>query len=74
MKFYLYISRENLIDPQIVHALESVVIEWSHQIQDVLSRDSSDLLLQGTNPTPMAEVSFWKDRNDNLQCIYDQVW
>lgn len=62
-----------MIDPQIVHALESVVIDWSHQIRDVLSRDSSDLLLQGTNPTPMAEISFWKDRFDNLQCIFDQV-
>ncbi|XP_077967769.1 dynein beta chain, ciliary-like [Styela clava] len=65
--------KEDLIDRQILHALESVVIEWSHQIRDVLMRDSSELLLQGTNPLPTTEISFWKDRFENLQCIYDQL-
>lgn len=62
-----------MIDPHILHTLESVVIEWSHQVRDVLKRDSSESLLQGLNPLPTTELTFWSDRHENLQCIYDQV-
>ena len=65
--------RDELIDRQILHTLESVVIEWSHQVRDVLKRDSSESLLQGHNPLPNAELTFWADRYQNLKCIYDQV-
>uniref|UniRef100_H2YYB5 AAA+ ATPase domain-containing protein n=1 Tax=Ciona savignyi TaxID=51511 RepID=H2YYB5_CIOSA len=65
--------KENLIDSQILHTLESVVIEWSHQVRDVLKRDSSEILLQGLNPLPSTETTFWADRYENLQCIFDQL-
>ncbi|CAK8694647.1 unnamed protein product [Clavelina lepadiformis] len=65
--------KDELIDRQILHTLESVVIEWSHQVRDVLKRDSSEPLLQGHNPLPNAELTFWADRYQNLKCIYDQL-
>lgn len=50
------------VDEGIVHSLESAVIEWSHQIRDVLKKDSSEALLEGKKPTPHAELLFWKNR------------
>ena len=34
----------------LVHAIESVIIEWTHQIRDVLKKDSAQPLLEGLNP------------------------
>lgn len=66
-------STGNGYDRQLIHAIESVIIDWSHQIRDVLKRDSSQPLLDGLNPTPRTEVDFWKGRAENLECIYDQL-
>lgn len=66
-------SNGNGFDRQLIHAIESVIIDWSHQIRDVLKRDSSQPLLDGLNPTPRTEVDFWKGRAENLECIYDQL-
>jgi len=57
----------------LVHAIESVVIEWTHQIREVLKKDSSQPLLEGLNPIPYVEMEFWKVKAQNLECIYDQV-
>ena len=62
-----------MIDRQLIHAIESVIIDWSHQIRDVLKRDSAQPLLDGLNPTPRVEVEFWKSRCENLECIFDQL-
>ena len=56
-----------------MHAIESMVIEWTHQIQDVLKKDSAQPLLEGLNPTPFVELEFWKNKASNLECIYEQV-
>jgi len=58
---------------QLVHAIESVIIDWSHQIRDVLKQDSAQPLLDGLNPTPRVEVEFWRAKCDNLECIFDQL-
>lgn len=50
------------IDKSIVYAIESAVIKWSHQVQMVLKKESSQSLLQGGNPTPKVELEFWKSR------------
>nr|XP_006635186.1 PREDICTED: dynein heavy chain 9, axonemal isoform X1 [Lepisosteus oculatus] len=63
----------DLADKSIVHSIESIVIEWSHQIREVLKKDSSEPLLEGKNPTPHIEMQFWKNRYTNLECIYDQL-
>lgn len=56
-----------------MHAVESVVIEWTHQIREVLKKDSAQPLLEGLNPVPYVEMEFWKVKAQNLECIYDQV-
>jgi len=56
-----------------MHSIESVVIDWSHQIQEVLKKDSSQPILDGLNPGPLVEVEFWKTKTANLESIYDQV-
>lgn len=51
------------MDKSIIHSIESMVIEWSHQIHEVLKRDSSEPLLEGENPTPHVELNFWRNRS-----------
>uniref|UniRef100_A0A672UUF5 Dynein heavy chain tail domain-containing protein n=1 Tax=Strigops habroptila TaxID=2489341 RepID=A0A672UUF5_STRHB len=51
----------------------TIVIEWSQQIRDILSKDSAEPLLEGLHPLPRAEFDFWHTRMVNLQCINDQV-
>lgn len=65
--------RFDVYDRNLVHAIESVIIEWTHQIREVLKRDSAQLLLEGQNPTPFVELKFWQNKAQNLECIYDQV-
>uniref|UniRef100_A0A8C3IZU9 DYH9 protein n=1 Tax=Chrysemys picta bellii TaxID=8478 RepID=A0A8C3IZU9_CHRPI len=62
-----------LVDKSLVHAIESTVIEWSYQIQGALKRESSEPLLQGSNPNPKVELEFWKNRCVDLECIYNQL-
>ena len=52
-----------IVDSNLLHAIESVVIEWSHQVQDVLKKDSSQALLDGGSPLPAVEVEFWRSRS-----------
>ena len=61
------------LDRALIHAIESVIIDWTHQIRDVLKRDSAQPLLEGLNPSPFVEVEFWKNKAANLECIYEQV-
>ena len=68
-----YGNRAPLIDRHILHTMESVVIDWSHQIRDVLKRDSAESLAHGLSPLPSSEVKFWSDRFHNLKSIYEQV-
>ncbi|XP_014668470.1 PREDICTED: LOW QUALITY PROTEIN: dynein beta chain, ciliary-like [Priapulus caudatus] len=62
-----------IYDRGLIHAIETVVIDWTHQIRDVLKRDSSQPLLEGLDPGPHVEVEFWKAKCKNLQCIYEQL-
>ncbi|XP_035998223.1 dynein heavy chain 9, axonemal [Fundulus heteroclitus] len=61
------------VDKGIIHSLESTVIEWSHQIHTVLKKDSSEAVLGGKNPTPHAELLFWKNRYADLECLHYQL-
>uniref|UniRef100_UPI00398EA260 dynein axonemal heavy chain 11-like isoform X1 n=2 Tax=Pristiophorus japonicus TaxID=55135 RepID=UPI00398EA260 len=60
-------------DRLIVHPVESMVIKWTHQIRDVLKKDSSEPLLQGLNPGPKTELDFWKSRKKNLLYVHEQL-
>ncbi|XP_046532316.1 dynein axonemal heavy chain 9 isoform X4 [Equus quagga] len=60
-------------DKSVIYALESAVIQWSHRVQVVLKKESSQPLLQGENPTPKVELEFWKSRSEDLEYIYNQL-
>ncbi|NXO09420.1 DYH9 protein, partial [Oriolus oriolus] len=62
-----------LINKSLVHATESAIIDWSHQIQRVLRKESSEPLLQGSNPNPKVELEFWRSRCGDLEGIYSQL-
>ncbi|XP_013396327.1 dynein beta chain, ciliary isoform X2 [Lingula anatina] len=66
-------AKGDTYDRNLVHAIESVIIEWTHQIRDVLKKDSAQPLLEGLNPTPSVEIEFWKAKVANLECIFDQL-
>ncbi|KAM6049902.1 dynein axonemal heavy chain 17 [Theristicus caerulescens] len=61
------------VDVSVLHSIETVVIEWSHQIRDILRKDSAQLLLEGLHPLPRTEFEFWHTRTVNLQCINNQL-
>ncbi|XP_051008480.1 dynein axonemal heavy chain 11 [Acomys russatus] len=67
------VTRLQSEERRILHAIESVVIKWSHQIQEVIGKDSAQPLLSGLHPTPETELDFWAMRHDNLKCIYHQL-
>lgn len=61
------------LDISLLHAIETVIIGWSHQIRDVLSKNSAQPLLEGLHPLPRVEFEFWDTRLMNLKCIHEQV-
>ncbi|XP_059684255.1 dynein axonemal heavy chain 17 [Gavia stellata] len=61
------------VDISVLHSVETIVIEWSHQIRDILSKDSAQPLMEGLHPLPRTEFEFWHTRMVNLQCINDQL-
>ena len=67
------IYRGQPFDKNLVHTMETVVIEWSHQIQSVLKKSSAQLLLDGKNPGPLVEIDFWKARLADLESVMDQL-
>ena len=66
-------SSSDLIDLKLVHAVESVVIDWSHQVREVLKKHSAQAILDGLDPLPSTEIEFWKSRRLNLESISEQV-
>ena len=66
-------ERGENVDQTLIHSIESVVIEWSHQIHQVLKKESSQPLVDGLNPGPMFEIDFWKTKCTNLENIFEQV-
>lgn len=69
----IYLHRGRPYDKTLIHAMETVVIEWSHQIQAVLNKSSAQPLLDGQNPGPLVEVDFWKARVVDLESVMDQL-
>uniref|UniRef100_A0A667GCJ0 Dynein axonemal heavy chain 11 n=1 Tax=Lynx canadensis TaxID=61383 RepID=A0A667GCJ0_LYNCA len=57
----------------VLHAIESVIIKWSHQIQEIVEKDSVQPLLNCLQSNPQTELDFWMMRRENLSCIYDQL-
>jgi len=61
------------IDKGLVHAVETAVIEWAHQVFDVLKKDSAQPLLEGLNPGALVELDFWTAKKANLIAMTDQL-
>ncbi|NXE96762.1 DYH17 protein, partial [Menura novaehollandiae] len=61
------------IDGSVLHSIETVVIEWFQQVEEILSQDSARPLLEGLHPLPRVEFEFWQTRMTNLECINDQL-
>ena len=57
----------------LVHSIESAIIDWAHQINKALKHSSAQPLLEGANPTPLVEIDFWSARAVNLENIFDQL-
>uniref|UniRef100_A0A8P0S8H0 Dynein axonemal heavy chain 11 n=1 Tax=Canis lupus familiaris TaxID=9615 RepID=A0A8P0S8H0_CANLF len=66
-------TRLEVNERTLLHAIESVVIKWSHQIQEIVEKDSAQPLLNGLHSGPQTELDFWMMRRDNLSCVYDQL-
>ncbi|XP_056325895.1 dynein heavy chain 9, axonemal [Danio aesculapii] len=66
-------KRLRVVNKSLIHSMETVVIDWSHQVYKVLKKDSSEPLLEGRNPTPHAEIHFWRNRLADLQGIHQQL-
>ena len=71
--FFVRVAELSESDRLLVHSIESVVIDWTHQISKVLKRNSAQALIEGLNPGPIVELNFWKSRSINLENIFLQV-
>ncbi|KAI9209879.1 dynein heavy chain and region D6 of dynein motor-domain-containing protein, partial [Polychytrium aggregatum] len=61
------------VDKSILHTLESAVIDWTHQIKEVIKSSSAAPLDEGLNPGPMVEIDFWAAKAANLKSIHQQL-
>ncbi len=60
-------------DKSILHTLETAVIDWTHQIKDIIKSDSAAPLEEGLNPGPIVEIDFWTAKYANLKSIHQQL-
>lgn len=56
-----------------MHSIETVVIEWFQQIEEIFKQDPAQQLLEGLHPLPKVEFDFWQTRVTTLECINEQV-
>ena len=56
-----------------ISLLEGAIITWTKQIKNVLKQDPESQLKMGYHPTPDVEITFWKNKANNLNSIFEQV-
>jgi dynein heavy chain, axonemal len=62
------------VDRHLIHAIETAIIEWAHQVRAILRQDSAAVLSNPANhPGPLVELDFWHDRAGNLEGIFEQL-
>jgi dynein heavy chain len=61
------------VAPETVHGYETAVIDWAHQILNVLKHDSAQPLMDGLNPLAQAECDFWSAKLSNLVYLDEQL-
>ena len=62
-----------MTDSQLKSGIETVVIKWVHQVEEVLRQDSDDLATLDHFPLPLEELQFWVKRKENLSHISHQL-
>ena len=73
MSHSLACNRGEPFDKSLIHLVETVVIDWSRQIHEVLKKNSAQPLLDGKNPGPIVEIEFWTARQADLESVVDQL-
>ena len=58
---------------QLKNAIEGIIIKWAYQVDEVLSKDSSEEIAFDKNPGPMSEINFWEAKCINLESLFEQV-
>ncbi|XP_037537274.1 dynein heavy chain 11, axonemal [Nematolebias whitei] len=61
------------LDHGLLYSIETLIVQWSGQIWNVLKKDSGMLLLQGDHPGPNVELQFWASQRENLLGIQAQI-
>uniref|UniRef100_A0A672IQ98 Dynein axonemal heavy chain 11 n=1 Tax=Salarias fasciatus TaxID=181472 RepID=A0A672IQ98_SALFA len=61
------------LDHGLLYSIETLIVQWSGQIWNVLKKDSGMALLQGDHPGPNVELQFWTTQRENLLGIQSQV-
>ncbi|KAL0966379.1 hypothetical protein UPYG_G00294600 [Umbra pygmaea] len=61
------------VEQALLYSIETLVIQWSGQIWNVLKRDSSMVLQLDDHAGPNAELHFWATQRDNLLGIQSQI-
>ncbi|XP_068196033.1 dynein axonemal heavy chain 11 [Antennarius striatus] len=61
------------LDPGLLYSIETLIVQWSGQIWNVLKRDSGLMLQQGDHPGPNVELQFWSAQRENLLGIQSQI-
>uniref|UniRef100_A0A3Q3KPD6 Dynein heavy chain tail domain-containing protein n=1 Tax=Monopterus albus TaxID=43700 RepID=A0A3Q3KPD6_MONAL len=61
------------LDGGLLYSIETLIVEWSGQIWNVLKKDSGMMLLQGEHPGPSMELQFWSSQRKNLLGIQSQI-
>lgn len=60
-------------EQETVRQFETLIMDWSKLIHEVLDRSSLQALDDGLDPGPEHEIEFWESRETDLQSIYNQM-
>uniref|UniRef100_A0A4W6EWQ5 Dynein axonemal heavy chain 11 n=1 Tax=Lates calcarifer TaxID=8187 RepID=A0A4W6EWQ5_LATCA len=61
------------LDRGLLYSIETLIVQWSGQIWNVLKKDSGMVLLRGDHPGPNVELQFWATQRENLLGIQSQI-
>ncbi|XP_073974323.1 dynein beta chain, ciliary-like isoform X3 [Rhodnius prolixus] len=66
-------SRNRQCDMELKYSIESCVIKWANQLNEVLKETSASVFEKEPYPKPDADLLFWSSRTKNLKAIYEQL-
>uniref|UniRef100_A0A665VXX9 Dynein axonemal heavy chain 11 n=1 Tax=Echeneis naucrates TaxID=173247 RepID=A0A665VXX9_ECHNA len=61
------------LDRGLLYSIETLIVQWSGQIWNILKKDSGMVLLHRDHPGPNAELQFWATQRENLLGIHSQI-